>query len=119
MQVGRQVPSTFLEAVFVSPIATGNFYLQRANVDPLLRSHTAHPTKSQSTEARGCSAKMAGGTVRRPSYKDVLQPALHRRFTTTGLILSGVAYAYAILLGRWNSCGLPTTALFLWWRGDC
>ncbi|KAK4455106.1 nucleoporin protein Ndc1-Nup, partial [Podospora aff. communis PSN243] len=49
---------------------------------------------------------MAGGTVRRPSYKDVLQPALHRRFTTTGLILAAIAYGYAILLGRWNS--------FLW-----
>ncbi|KAK0639409.1 nucleoporin protein Ndc1-Nup [Cercophora newfieldiana] len=49
---------------------------------------------------------MAGATVRRPSYKDVLQPALHRRFTTTALILTGIAYGYGILLGRWNS--------FLW-----
>ncbi|EAA34381.1 hypothetical protein GE21DRAFT_3113 [Neurospora crassa] len=49
---------------------------------------------------------MASASVRRPPYKDFLQPALHRRFSTTALILLVIAYVYAIGLARWNS--------FLW-----
>ncbi|KAK3387722.1 nucleoporin protein Ndc1-Nup [Podospora didyma] len=46
---------------------------------------------------------MAGAIVRRSPYKDFLQPALHRRFSTTASILLGVAYLQAILLAGWNS----------------
>ena len=36
-------------------------------------------------------------------YKNVLQPALHRRFIATLLMLGGLAYVYAIALANWNS----------------
>ncbi|KAK3345046.1 nucleoporin protein Ndc1-Nup [Neurospora tetraspora] len=69
---------------------------------------------------------MAPASVRRPPYKDFLQPALHRRFSTTALILLAIAYVYAIGLARWNSflwswfpIG-PTgiRAAFLWFSGS-
>ncbi|KAH8899720.1 hypothetical protein GQ53DRAFT_741900 [Thozetella sp. PMI_491] len=49
---------------------------------------------------------MAPATVRRAPYKDFLQPALHRRFSTTASILLAIAYLQALWLANWNS--------FLW-----
>ncbi|KAG7127690.1 Nucleoporin NDC1 like protein [Verticillium longisporum] len=49
---------------------------------------------------------MAAAIVRRAPYKDFLQPALHRRFSTTSTLLLALVYIQAILLGQWNS--------FLW-----
>ncbi|KAK3684233.1 nucleoporin protein Ndc1-Nup [Podospora appendiculata] len=46
---------------------------------------------------------MAPTIVRRPPYKDFLQPALHRRFSTTTTILLSFAYLEAIFLSNWNS----------------
>ncbi|KAK3946446.1 nucleoporin NDC1 [Diplogelasinospora grovesii] len=46
---------------------------------------------------------MAPATVRKAPYKDFLQPALHRRFTTTASILLGIAYLQSISIGSWNS----------------
>ncbi|KAK0706365.1 nucleoporin protein Ndc1-Nup [Lasiosphaeria miniovina] len=42
-------------------------------------------------------------TVRRSPYKDFLQPALHRRFSTTASILLAISYFEAIALASWNS----------------
>lgn len=98
---GGQVPSE--SQAVLSPVATRQspFFIYKGQT-----SATHHPTKTRHQQlARRCPAKMAGATVRRPSYKDVLQPALHRRFTTTALILGAIAYVCSILLGRWNSCG--------------
>ncbi|KAK0674736.1 putative nuclear envelope protein ndc1 [Cercophora samala] len=52
---------------------------------------------------------MAGATaakVRVLPYKDFLQPALQRRFATSGLVILVIAYLEALLLGSWDS--------FLW-----
>ncbi|KAH6695800.1 nuclear envelope protein [Plectosphaerella plurivora] len=49
---------------------------------------------------------MAPATVRRAPYKDFLQPALHRRFSSTASFLFILSYAIAILLGSFDS--------FLW-----
>jgi len=46
---------------------------------------------------------MATATVRRPLYKDVLQPALQRRFSTTLGLLAIVTFLEAVILGRWDS----------------
>ncbi|KAL1888967.1 hypothetical protein Sste5346_009235 [Sporothrix stenoceras] len=36
-------------------------------------------------------------------YKDFLQPALHRRFSSTALVLLGIAYAQSLALSSWSS----------------
>ncbi|KAK2018776.1 nucleoporin protein Ndc1-Nup [Colletotrichum eremochloae] len=46
---------------------------------------------------------MAPATVRRAPYKDFLQPALQRRFSSTATILLGLSYVQAILLSGWSS----------------
>lgn len=46
---------------------------------------------------------MAPATVRRAPYKDFLQPALHRRFSTAATIILAVAYAQSILMSDWSS----------------
>ncbi|KAK3344172.1 nucleoporin protein Ndc1-Nup [Lasiosphaeria hispida] len=46
---------------------------------------------------------MAAATVRRPAYKDFLQPALHRRFSSSAGLLLGIGYLYGIALANWNS----------------
>ncbi|KAL1879998.1 hypothetical protein VTK73DRAFT_6388 [Phialemonium thermophilum] len=46
---------------------------------------------------------MAPAVVRKAPYKDFLQPALHRRFSTTASILLVTAYFQALLLGSWDS----------------
>ncbi|KHN99218.1 nuclear envelope protein [Metarhizium album ARSEF 1941] len=46
---------------------------------------------------------MAGAPVRRASYKDTLQPALHRRFSSTAILLLAVSYLEALLLANWSS----------------
>ncbi|KAM5345775.1 hypothetical protein ACJ41O_011636 [Fusarium nematophilum] len=46
---------------------------------------------------------MAAPTVRKAPYKDFLQPALHRRFTSTATVLLAVSYVEAVLLDRWTS----------------
>ncbi|KAK5661304.1 hypothetical protein OQA88_11199 [Cercophora sp. LCS_1] len=46
---------------------------------------------------------MADAKIRKPLYKDVLQTALHRRFSSAVLLSFAVAYVYAVLLGSWNS----------------
>ncbi|KAB5582442.1 nucleoporin protein Ndc1-Nup [Coniochaeta sp. 2T2.1] len=51
---------------------------------------------------------MPPATVRRAPYKDFLQPALHRRFSTTASILLAIAYLQAILFG------LPGSAFWSW-----
>ncbi len=50
---------------------------------------------------------MAGPPARRASYKDTLQPALHRRFSSTATLLLVVSYIEALLLTSWSSCELP------------
>ncbi|RDA86464.1 hypothetical protein CP532_3615 [Ophiocordyceps camponoti-leonardi (nom. inval.)] len=49
---------------------------------------------------------MAGTPTRRAPYKDTLQPALHRRFSSTATLLLAVSYLEALLLTPWTS--------FLW-----
>ncbi|KAK3989578.1 putative nuclear envelope protein ndc1 [Cladorrhinum sp. PSN332] len=46
---------------------------------------------------------MAGATARRLPYKDFLQPALQRRFATSGLVILVIAYLEGLLLSSWNS----------------
>ncbi|KAF4978506.1 hypothetical protein FZEAL_5126 [Fusarium zealandicum] len=46
---------------------------------------------------------MAASTVRRAPYKDFLQPALHRRFSSTATVLLAVSYLQAVLLDSWSS----------------
>ncbi|KAL0940910.1 nuclear envelope protein [Colletotrichum truncatum] len=46
---------------------------------------------------------MAPATVRRAPYKDFLQPALHRRFSSTATILLALSYIQAIFLSGWSS----------------
>ncbi|KAH6896941.1 nucleoporin protein Ndc1-Nup [Thelonectria olida] len=41
--------------------------------------------------------------VRKAPYKDFLQPALHRRFTSTATVLLAVSYVEAVLLDSWSS----------------
>ena len=62
---------------------------------------------------------MAGTPTRRAPYKDTLQPALHRRFSSTAGLLLAVSYLESILLSSWESCKetplrpLPTILLSL------
>ncbi|OIW27235.1 hypothetical protein CONLIGDRAFT_419045 [Coniochaeta ligniaria NRRL 30616] len=51
---------------------------------------------------------MPPATVRRAPYKDFLQPALHRRFSTTASILLAIAYLQAIFFG------LPGSVFWSW-----
>lgn len=46
--------------------------------------------------------------VRKAPYKDFLQPALHRRFTSTATVLLAVSYVEAVLLDSWSSCSSPS-----------
>ncbi|KFA67080.1 hypothetical protein S40285_02993 [Stachybotrys chlorohalonatus IBT 40285] len=46
---------------------------------------------------------MAVTVARRAPYKDFLQPALHRRFTSTATVLLAVAYIEALILAQWSS----------------
>ncbi|KAK4228313.1 putative nuclear envelope protein ndc1 [Podospora fimiseda] len=46
---------------------------------------------------------MAGATARRLPYKDFLQPALQRRFATSGSVILVIAYLEGLLLSSWNS----------------
>ncbi|KAL7932336.1 nucleoporin protein Ndc1-Nup domain-containing protein [Trichoderma chlorosporum] len=46
---------------------------------------------------------MAGTQTRRAPYKDTLQPALHRRFSSTASLLLAVSYIESILLSTWDS----------------
>ncbi|TEA20112.1 Nucleoporin NDC1 [Colletotrichum sidae] len=46
---------------------------------------------------------MAPATVRRAPYKDFLQPALQRRFSSTATILLALSYLQAIFLSGWSS----------------
>ncbi|EGX94198.1 nuclear envelope protein [Cordyceps militaris CM01] len=46
---------------------------------------------------------MAATVIRRSFYKDTLQPALHRRFSSTATLLLGVAYLEALALASWSS----------------
>ncbi|KAK0705401.1 nucleoporin protein Ndc1-Nup [Lasiosphaeris hirsuta] len=46
---------------------------------------------------------MAAAKVRSPAYKDFLQPALHRRFSSSAGILFAIGYLYGIALANWNS----------------
>ncbi|KAL7787754.1 nucleoporin protein Ndc1-Nup domain-containing protein [Trichoderma ceciliae] len=46
---------------------------------------------------------MAGTQTRRAPYKDTLQPALHRRFSSTASLLLAVSYIESILLSSWDS----------------
>lgn len=58
------------------------------------------------------TAKMA--PVRRAPYKDFLQPALHRRFTSTATILLAIAFVESVVLASWNSrqsCPAPAATL--------
>lgn len=60
------------------------------------------------------TAKMA--PVRRAPYKDFLQPALHRRFTSTATILLAIAFVEAVVFASWDSresCPSPGRA-FAW-----
>ncbi|KAK0634506.1 nucleoporin protein Ndc1-Nup [Bombardia bombarda] len=46
---------------------------------------------------------MAPTTVRRSPYKDLLQPALQRRFISTVLFLIAIVYIQAVYLSSWDS----------------
>lgn len=46
---------------------------------------------------------MAGASARRLPYKDFLQPALQRRFATSGLVILVVAYLEGLLFASWHS----------------
>ncbi|TLD24018.1 hypothetical protein PspLS_06492 [Pyricularia sp. CBS 133598] len=46
---------------------------------------------------------MAPPTVRRAPYKDFLQPAFHRRFSSTATVILAIAYFESVLLAKWNS----------------
>jgi len=47
---------------------------------------------------------MAQAVVRRVPYKDFLQPALHRRFSTAASVLFLLAYVESLALASWGSC---------------
>ena len=53
---------------------------------------------------------MAATAVRKAPYKDFLQPALHRRFSSTATVLLVVSYIQALLLDSWSSCELSSRA---------
>ncbi|RCI14299.1 hypothetical protein L249_6086 [Ophiocordyceps polyrhachis-furcata BCC 54312] len=65
---------------------------------------------------------MAGTPSRRAPYKDTLQPALHRRFSSTATLLLAASYLEALLLTPWTSflwswfpfgpCGIRTGVIF-------
>ncbi|PHH75180.1 hypothetical protein CDD80_2592 [Ophiocordyceps camponoti-rufipedis] len=65
---------------------------------------------------------MAVTPSRRAPYKDVLQPALHRRFSSTATLLLAVSYLEALFLAPWTSffwswfpfgpCGIRTGLIF-------
>ncbi|ROV97029.1 hypothetical protein VSDG_04186 [Cytospora chrysosperma] len=42
-------------------------------------------------------------SVRRAPYRDFLQPALQRRFSTTAAILLGIAFVEAVIFANWHS----------------
>ncbi|KAL7623709.1 hypothetical protein AAE478_005261 [Parahypoxylon ruwenzoriense] len=46
---------------------------------------------------------MPPAAVRRPPYKDFLQPALQRRFASTAGVLLAIAYTEALTLSSWDS----------------
>lgn len=77
------------------------FYLLTATQPPPVDHHTAHSSSRLST--RRCPVIMAGLPLRRPPYKDFLQPALQRRFASTATVLLTVSYIEAVLLTRWDS----------------
>lgn len=57
------------------------------------------------TRSRRTMRRCNGGTPgRRAPYKDTLQPALHRRFSSTATLLLAVSYLEAVLLATWSSC---------------
>ncbi|PNY27350.1 Uncharacterized protein TCAP_02733 [Tolypocladium capitatum] len=61
---------------------------------------------------------MAGTPARRAPYKDTLQPALHRRFSSTAILLLAVSYLEALLLANFWSwfpigpAGIRTAIIF-------
>ncbi|PFH60472.1 hypothetical protein XA68_10906 [Ophiocordyceps unilateralis] len=65
---------------------------------------------------------MAVTPSRRAPYKDTLQPALHRRFSSTATLLLAASYLEALLLAPWTSffwswfpfgpCGIRTALIF-------
>ncbi|ERS96580.1 hypothetical protein HMPREF1624_06787 [Sporothrix schenckii ATCC 58251] len=55
------------------------------------------PTATQSPNAAPQSAR------RVLPYKDFLQPALHRRFSSTALVLLAIAYAQSLALSSWSA----------------
>lgn len=71
-----------------------------------------HTFLSTTTFIQCCpTAKMA--PVRRAPYKDFLQPALHRRFTSTATILLAIAFVEAVVLASWDSReSCPTVAQY-------
>lgn len=123
VQRGRQAHPVFLFTTqHIEPEATPrsdrarpqlDFDLSQSPLPVLLHTrtlssrHHPHANHQRRRDCRQCAVKMAPASVRRPPYKDFLQPALHRRFSTTALILLAIAYVYAIGLARWNSCKLP------------
>lgn len=59
-------------------------------------------SKPPSASASCCAiAKMA--SVRRAPYRDFLQPALQRRFSTTAAILLGISFVEAVIFADWQS----------------
>ncbi|ROV92542.1 hypothetical protein VMCG_08947 [Cytospora schulzeri] len=42
-------------------------------------------------------------SVRRAPYRDFLQPALQRRFSTTAAVLLGIAFVEAVIFANWHS----------------
>ncbi|QUC17104.1 uncharacterized protein UV8b_01345 [Ustilaginoidea virens] len=46
---------------------------------------------------------MAAAPARRAPYKDTLQPALHRRFSSTAILLLVISYLEALFLASWSS----------------
>ena len=65
---------------------------------------TTTTASSSSFIARRCALEMAATTIRRAPYKDFLQPALHRRFSSTATVLLAVSYVQAVFLSHWDSC---------------
>ena len=70
---------------------------------PLLCSSSHQCVGRMSTALRAPTS--APATVRRVlPYKDFLQPALHRRFSSTALVLLATAYVQSLWLSSWSSC---------------
>lgn len=61
------------------------------------------PSLSQPTTTHQCCPPATMAPVRRAPYKDFLQPALHRRFTSTATILLAIAFVEAVVLASWDS----------------